>query len=137
SLGLLVGTVLIGVYGETSTLTVTLLESGIAIILFYLTPTKTLQKVSKFIPGTNEYSFEERKYLQKIRDVTAQRVEQFSSVFAALSESFIQSTDKTDDKNHQHETDYFLSKVRSEEHTSELQSRFDLVCRLLLEKKKQ
>src|SRR5699024_12361213 len=27
-------------------------------------------------------------------------------------------------------------KKRSEEHTSELQSRFDLVCRLLLEKKK-
>src|SRR5438067_2686941 len=30
-----------------------------------------------------------------------------------------------------------LSSLRSEEHTSELQSRFDLVCRLLLEKKKQ
>src|SRR5207249_9669299 len=29
------------------------------------------------------------------------------------------------------------SPVRSEEHTSELQSRFDLVCRLLLEKKKK
>src|SRR5699024_11559059 len=28
-------------------------------------------------------------------------------------------------------------KDRSEEHTSELQSRFDLVCRLLLEKKKK
>src|SRR5699024_12215367 len=28
-------------------------------------------------------------------------------------------------------------KARSEEHTSELQSRFDLVCRLLLEKKTQ
>src|SRR5437868_11780103 len=28
-------------------------------------------------------------------------------------------------------------KYRSEEHTSELQSRFDLVCRLLLEKKKE
>src|SRR5207249_6974616 len=27
--------------------------------------------------------------------------------------------------------------IRSEEHTSELQSRFDLVCRLLLEKKKK
>src|SRR5699024_1182090 len=27
--------------------------------------------------------------------------------------------------------------TRSEEHTSELQSRFDLVCRLLLEKKKE
>src|SRR5699024_11649105 len=28
------------------------------------------------------------------------------------------------------------AEIRSEEHTSELQSRFDLVCRLLLEKKK-
>src|SRR5207249_8874987 len=31
----------------------------------------------------------------------------------------------------------FASLGRSEEHTSELQSRFDLVCRLLLEKKKK
>src|SRR5699024_11732090 len=30
-----------------------------------------------------------------------------------------------------------IIQVRSEEHTSELQSRFDLVCRLLLEKKKK
>src|SRR5699024_11524089 len=29
-----------------------------------------------------------------------------------------------------------ITLMRSEEHTSELQSRFDLVCRLLLEKKK-
>src|SRR5437868_8520301 len=32
---------------------------------------------------------------------------------------------------------YDSAKLRSEEHTSELQSRFDLVCRLLLEKKKE
>src|SRR5699024_11305005 len=31
----------------------------------------------------------------------------------------------------------YLHVDRSEEHTSELQSRFDLVCRLLLEKKKK
>src|SRR5207249_12071580 len=30
-----------------------------------------------------------------------------------------------------------IARARSEEHTSELQSRFDLVCRLLLEKKKR
>src|SRR5699024_12471800 len=30
-----------------------------------------------------------------------------------------------------------IENERSEEHTSELQSRFDLVCRLLLEKKKK
>src|SRR5206468_6898755 len=31
---------------------------------------------------------------------------------------------------------FWIRKFRSEEHTSELQSRSDLVCRLLLEKKK-
>src|SRR5699024_12645899 len=33
-------------------------------------------------------------------------------------------------------TPEYMASVRSEEHTSELQSRFDLVCRLLLEEKK-
>src|SRR5699024_11560783 len=33
--------------------------------------------------------------------------------------------------------DFMHVSTRSEEHTSELQSRFDLVCRLLLEKKKK
>src|SRR5438105_12100540 len=34
-------------------------------------------------------------------------------------------------------TDAAIETARSEEHTSELQSRVDLVCRLLLEKKKK
>src|SRR5699024_12691370 len=34
------------------------------------------------------------------------------------------------------EPELIFQVLRSEEHTSELQSRFDLVCRLLLEKKK-
>src|SRR5699024_11716824 len=34
----------------------------------------------------------------------------------------------------QQENEKFFHPFRSEEHTSELQSRFDLVCRLLLEK---
>src|SRR5256884_1430096 len=33
--------------------------------------------------------------------------------------------------------DAYIAQVRSEEHTSELQSRLHLVCRLLLEKKKK
>src|SRR5207249_11854306 len=32
---------------------------------------------------------------------------------------------------------FLINDTRSEEHTSELQSRFELVCRLLLEKKKK
>src|SRR2546430_13364506 len=35
-----------------------------------------------------------------------------------------------------HADEYGLSEIRSEEHTSELQSQSNLVCRLLLEKKK-
>src|SRR5699024_12695098 len=49
----------------------------------------------------------------------------FSFLFISLSDKIIT------------ESQYFSSVfIRSEEHTSELQSRFDLVCRLLLEKKK-
>src|SRR2546422_7491032 len=36
-----------------------------------------------------------------------------------------------------HRTEEILTLIRSEEHTSELQSRLHLVCRLLLEKKKK
>src|SRR5699024_12700987 len=43
-------------------------------------------------------------------------------------------TDEDRKNNGRHSLEY---KKRSEEHTSELQSRFDLVCRLLLEKKKK
>src|SRR5207249_8942745 len=47
----------------------------------------------------------------------------------ALMEAFQAGCDDYIDRNRQ--------PARSEEHTSELQSRFDLVCRLLLEKKKK
>src|SRR5438067_8919096 len=41
------------------------------------------------------------------------------------------------DRDHRGDLDRDPRRLRSEEHTSELQSRFDLVCRLLLEKKKK
>src|SRR5699024_11453011 len=46
--------------------------------------------------------------------------------------------DKQDDYSKKNIAKYLKKSIeqRSEEHTSELQSRFDLVCRLLLEKKK-
>src|SRR2546421_3880752 len=40
-------------------------------------------------------------------------------------------------KIHGHDGKLYMYSDRSEEHTSELQSRSDLVCRLLLEKKKK
>src|SRR2546428_4540196 len=53
----------------------------------------------------------------------------FESGFRLETETFCKSSDK--------ERAFFSDDLRSEEHTSELQSRSDLVCRLLLEKKKQ
>src|SRR5699024_11560951 len=44
---------------------------------------------------------------------------------------------RDNDKLKQHVRNLMSTDMRSEEHTSELQSRFDLVCRLLLEKKKR
>lgn len=111
SVGLLVGTFLVGIYGDMQALSATMIESGLAIVLFYITPNSLLTQLSKYIPGTTEYSYEERKYLQKIRDVTAKRVEQYSAVFDALSNSFIQSAETTNNHEEINETDYFLSLV--------------------------
>ena len=111
SIGLLVGTFLVGIYGDADSIVHTMVASGIAILLFLATPNKYLKEIAKYIPGTTEYTYEERKYLKKVRDVTAQRVEQYAGVFEALSKSFIQSADKSNDQDYQDETDYFLSLV--------------------------
>src|SRR5699024_3675827 len=111
SLGLLVGTFLVSIYGDAETIIPSLLASISAVLLFFITPNKYLKKIAKFIPGTTEYSYVERKYLKKVRDVTAQRVGQYSTVFDALSKSFIQSADKSKHQNAQQEIVYFLSLI--------------------------
>ena len=112
SVGLLVGTILVGIYGGTPTLVSSFIESSVAIVLFLLTPASWFKSLSRYIPGTEEHTQEQEQYLQKVRDVTAKRVEQFSDVFEALSESFTSSEAFTGaDDQRQKETDYFLSEV--------------------------
>src|SRR5699024_5750801 len=53
---------------------------------------------------------------------------------AAASQNFVKAAQLQDEQNN---LEMQREAMRSEEHTSELQSRFDLVCRLLLEKKKK
>lgn len=111
--GLLVGTALVGIYGETPTLLPSFIESSIAIMLFFITPASWFKGLSRYIPGTEEHTNVQEQYLQKVRNVTAKRVGQFSDVFGALSESFSTSEEaygnESEDK--QRETDYFLSQV--------------------------
>jgi stage II sporulation protein E len=113
AIGLLIATLLIGMYGESDTsLTKTLYESGIAIFLLFLTPSALTTKLAKHIPGTAEYNQEQQQYIRKVRDVTASRVEQFSSVFQALSNSFVRLEDRGGmDETDEREFDQFLSNV--------------------------
>ncbi|MBP2078517.1 stage II sporulation protein E [Oceanobacillus polygoni] len=112
SIGLLVGTGLISIYGDAVTLIPSLLESSIAILLFFLTPASWFSRISRYIPGTEEYTHEQEQYLQKVRNVTARRVGQFSEVFHALSKSFsVSQAASTDEQEAKRETDYFLSQV--------------------------
>ena len=112
SIGLLVGTGLISIYGDAVTLIPSLLESSIAILLFFLTPASWFSRISRYIPGTEEYTHEQEQYLQKVRNVTARRVGQFSEVFHALSNSFsVSQAATTDEQEAKRETDYFLSQV--------------------------
>ncbi len=110
--GLLVGTFLVGIYGDSSSLIPSLIESCLAILLFLVTPASWFKQISRYIPGTEEHRNEQEQYLQKVRNVTAKRVEQFSEVFEALSKSFRSAEDYTlEAEDSQRETDYFLSNV--------------------------
>src|SRR5699024_7887662 len=110
-IGLLIATMLVSTYSEVGTMSLQLTESFIAILFFYITPNDTLHRLSKYIPGTSEYTYEEKKHLQKMRDVTARQVEQYSNVFETLSKSFLESTKFQDEKSKPSDTDYLLSFV--------------------------
>ncbi|MBN3552997.1 stage II sporulation protein E [Fictibacillus nanhaiensis] len=112
SLGLIIGTVMIGLYGEgRSEITSTLMESGFAVLLFLLTPKMAISNISKYVPGTREHSMHQQQYLKKIRDVTASRVERFSSLFQALSHSFQSVGSSLNEEESTREVDLFLSNI--------------------------
>lgn len=113
SLGLIIATLLMGMYGEGGgSILLTVAETAVAIALFLLTPKALTSRLAKYIPGTSEYAQEQQKYMRKMRDVTAQRISQFSTVFQALSKSFSQTGGQGDfEEGNTREIDYFLSSV--------------------------
>jgi stage II sporulation protein E len=112
SFGLLIGTLLIGLYGEGSNnIMLTMYESLSSVLLFFLTPASIIGKIARHIPGTSENSIEQQQYMRRMRDVTAQRVTQFSNVFEALSNSFSQIDEWGKAEEDEKELDYFLSNV--------------------------
>ncbi len=112
SLGLFIATILVGLYADgKQNLVISLYETSVATMLFFLTPQILMRKLAKAIPGTEEYNTEQQKYVRKVRDVTANRVNQFSDVFQALSHSFSNITVPQKEVATSQELDLFFSKV--------------------------
>src|SRR2546428_5089310 len=91
-----------------------------------LFPYTTLFRSPMIVVATKLDATTDRSRLEALRDFCRSRELGFRSISAATGEG-VRELEKSRSAS---------SRERSEEHTSELQSRSDLVCRLLLEKKK-
>ncbi|MBD8500695.1 stage II sporulation protein E [Paenibacillus arenosi] len=91
--GMLLGTAILSVYlgPSTGALTSTW-ETIAAATLFLLTPRGLTLTLAKYIPGTQEHLKSQHEYAKRVRDMTAERVMQFSELFKQLSKSFNQLT---------------------------------------------
>jgi stage II sporulation protein E len=109
SAGLLIGTAILAIYGGAEdTLYLSLLETFLAICLFFFTPAMVWKKVSRFIPGTPENIQSHQEYMRRVRDVTAGKIRQFSELFTQLSRSFAQTAEA---EVKEEQVDLFLSRV--------------------------
>ncbi|AWB42825.1 stage II sporulation protein E [Paenibacillus sp. CAA11] len=84
-------------------------ETCAAVVLFLLTPKSIIAVVSRYVPGTQDHSRSQHEYARRIRDVTAERVTQFSQVFKQLSRSFIQVPSSGEVARRGEELDHFMN----------------------------
>lgn len=93
AIGMLIGSSILSIYmGDQVEVMNSTWESLAAAALFLLTPKGILQTLAKYVPGTQEHLKSQQDYARRIRDATANRVEQFSQVFLQLARSFRQLT---------------------------------------------
>ncbi|MEI7027665.1 stage II sporulation protein E [Paenibacillus sp. y28] len=114
AVGMLLGVSILSVYlDEAGQILYSLGESLGAVVLFMLTPKRWLTQVSKYVPGTQENMKSQYDYAKRVRDVTAQRVAQFSEVFRQLSRSFKQLTgqEESGEPGQGREADHFMNAV--------------------------
>ncbi|MFB5663767.1 stage II sporulation protein E [Alteribacillus sp. HJP-4] len=112
SIGMLLGTALIALYGDgMNGASLTLAESAAAIALFILTPKALTAFIERYIPGTPEYAREQQKHMQKMKDITSLKVDQFSQLFKTLSKSFLTHPAPHEEITLQQDTDELLSKI--------------------------
>ncbi|XID91803.1 stage II sporulation protein E [Paenibacillaceae bacterium WGS1546] len=82
-----------------------------ASLLLLLTPRFALNGLAGFVPGTTSYAQHQQEYAQKVRDLTAERVEKFSEMFRQLSRSFRQMTHEGETELQNRDLDHFVNEV--------------------------
>ncbi|OXM14573.1 stage II sporulation protein E [Paenibacillus herberti] len=112
--GMLLGTSILSLYvgGGMDVMTSTW-ESVAAAALFLLTPKLVVKTISRYVPGTSEHVKSQHEYAKRVREVTAQRVTQFSEVFRQLATSFGQLNTVAPQKPAEEELQHFMNTASS------------------------
>ncbi|NBI30822.1 stage II sporulation protein E [Chengkuizengella marina] len=112
AIGMLLGTSILAMYNsEQSEILVSIWETLAAIVLFILTPKSFIQTIAKYVPGTKEHIKTQVDYAKKVRELTAQRVGQFSETFRQLSSSFVQLGESEKNKGNDEQIGMLLDSV--------------------------
>ncbi|WP_442950984.1 stage II sporulation protein E [Paenibacillus sp. GSMTC-2017] len=110
--GLLLGTSILSIYiGTGADVMSSIWESVAAATLLMLTPRGIIRTIARYVPGTNEHVKSQHDYAKRVREVTAERVVQFSDVFRQLSKSFGQLNQNVTEVKREEEIGHFMNAV--------------------------
>ncbi|MBP1938453.1 stage II sporulation protein E [Paenibacillus sediminis] len=112
SLGMLLGSSILSIYSAgAGDVMISTWETCAAITLFFITPKGIIAMIARYVPGTQDYSHSQHEYAKRIRDLTADRVTQFSQIFKQLSRSFGQLATVGENVGRGEELNYFMNAV--------------------------
>ncbi|MFD2332482.1 stage II sporulation protein E [Cohnella sp. GCM10020058] len=110
--GLLLGTTVLALYTGGSAETMASIWASLAAsVLIAFTPKSWTDSIAQYVPGTSNYARNQQEYAQKVRDLTAARVERFSEVFRQLSRSFTQMTQAGETARQNQDFEHFINAV--------------------------
>ncbi|MCF2940726.1 stage II sporulation protein E [Paenibacillus alkaliterrae] len=110
--GMLLGTSILSIYvGSQADVMSSTWESAAAAALLMLTPRSMIRTISRYVPGTNEHAKSQHEYAKRVREVTADRVSQYSEVFQQLSRSFSQLNGTVTAMKREDEINHFMNTV--------------------------
>lgn len=113
--GMILGTSVLALYdGDAANTMASTWASVAAALMLLFTPRSAAESLSRYVPGTLYYAQNQREYAQKVRDLTAERVERFSEVFRQLSRSFRQITEAGESMRQSQDVDHFVHAVHSQ-----------------------